>query len=457
MGTSDLKRAESGMVTATRGWTGPRKNDFTDAGAGMQIHLKTLATALTGASGALHRYATVLRTAQQDIARYAGAAQHAADVADRAEKNGKPDVTADTRATQAANHNRNMAGGARSDVHTAKTALLGKLHDIGTVLVPGTETLTDAQVAQKVLAAFGQTGLPATGATKDQAWGALAKARTDSPTDVVRADGTVAWAVLYPPPTKPATDLSTLGPLSATSTAHGKWGLKSIGSALGGFVRSTAEGPVRLVQGTAQSTFGGLISLGGAASSNPTTKHVATNQAWRYQADGTTNTQAGAVPTLLLFAGVGAGTESAPVGSWLRARYPFGTAKSIGATENVVDVTGPRFWTSWPNYPKVTVDGKSYAQIGDRLYSRHAVDRMQPSGMRYSPHPGPGEGGKTGGMPEIRQVGGDYGRGVAPRYIEDVIMNTKGETQVNGNTIHDGGSLEVILSPQGRVVTVITK
>ncbi|WP_157063510.1 hypothetical protein [Luteipulveratus mongoliensis] len=181
------------MVTATRGWTGPRKNDFADAGAGMQIHLKTLATALTGASTALHRYATVLRTAQQDIARYASAAQHAADVADQATDHGKPDVAADTRASQAATHNRNMANGARNDVHTAKTALLGKLHDISTVLVPGTETLTDAQVAQKVLAAFHQTGLPATGATKDQAWGALAKARTDSPDDVVRTDGAVNW------------------------------------------------------------------------------------------------------------------------------------------------------------------------------------------------------------------------------------------------------------------------
>ena len=53
---------------------------------------------------------------------------------------------------------------------------------------------------------------------------------------------------------------------------------------------------------------------------------------------------------------------------------------------------------------------------------------MQPSGLRFSPKPGPGEGGKTGGMP-----------------------------QENGNFLHDGGGLQVILSPEGRVVTVMTR
>lgn len=61
-------------------------------------------------------------------------------------------------------------------------------------------------------------------------------------------------------------------------------------------------------------------------------------------------------------------------------------------------------WAHWNDYPKVEADGQDYAQIGDRLWSRHAVDRMQPSGMRYSPRPGPDEGGKTGGLPQIFQV-----------------------------------------------------
>lgn len=38
-------------------------------------------------------------------------------------------------------------------------------------------------------------------------------------------------------------------------------------------------------------------------------------------------------------------------------------------------------WTSWQNYPKVTRGGREYAQVGDRLYTHHAVDRLQPSGL----------------------------------------------------------------------------
>ncbi len=101
-------------------------------------------------------------------------------------------------------------------------------------------------------------------------------------------------------------------------------------------------------------------------------------------------------------------------------------------------------WGTWQDYPKVTINGQEYAKVGDRLYSRHAVDRMQPSGMRYS-----GRGtDSNGGMPQIRQTGGnyDYGRSVAPQYVEDVIASTSGVEQPNGNFSHTSGSLEVILS-----------
>jgi len=128
-----------------------------------------------------------------------------------------------------------------------------------------------------------------------------------------------------------------------------------------------------------------------------------------------------------------------------------GTAK---ATE---EGGGKLLWTSWQNYPKVEAGGQTYAKIGDRLYSKHAVDRMQPSGLRYSPRPGPTEGGSTGGMPQIFQAGGDYGRSVSPNFIEDVIAGTRGVPQENGNILYDGGGLQVILSPEGRVVTVMTQ
>ncbi len=139
------------------------------------------------------------------------------------------------------------------------------------------------------------------------------------------------------------------------------------------------------------------------------------------------------------------------------------TGKGKPAAHGVADAAEagrPRLpWTSWQDYPKKVVDGQEYADIGGRLYSHHAVDRMQPSGMRYSSRPGPDEGGSTGGMPQIRQTGGeyDYGRSVSPNVVEDVIERNPGIPQENGNFRHEGGDVSVILSPEDRVVTIMTK
>jgi hypothetical protein len=61
-------------------------------------------------------------------------------------------------------------------------------------------------------------------------------------------------------------------------------------------------------------------------------------------------------------------------------------------------------------------------------------------------------------MPQIRQVGGsyDYGRSVAPRFVEYVIQHSKGELQENGNISHVLGDLQVIVNGEVAVVTVIT-
>ncbi len=66
------------------------------------------------------------------------------------------------------------------------------------------------------------------------------------------------------------------------------------------------------------------------------------------------------------------------------------------------------------------------------------MDRLQPSGLRYSPNPGPYEGGRIGGTPAISQAGGDYGRSVPPRFVEDVIKSTKGTVGKYGNLLHEG-------------------
>ena len=58
---------------------------------------------------------------------------------------------------------------------------------------------------------------------------------------------------------------------------------------------------------------------------------------------------------------------------------------------------------------------------------------MQPSGNRYGS--------------SITQAGGDYGRSVAPQYVEDVINSVKPIVQENGNLKYVGGSLEVVTNP----------
>ena len=100
-------------------------------------------------------------------------------------------------------------------------------------------------------------------------------------------------------------------------------------------------------------------------------------------------------------------------------------------------------WGSWNDYEHVEVDGQTYAKVGDRLYSKHAVDRMQPSWNRFG-H-------------QVTTAGGDYGRSVSPNYVNHVIDNSEGVLQENGNYSHTLGSLQVIVNKSGAVVTIITK
>ena len=103
-------------------------------------------------------------------------------------------------------------------------------------------------------------------------------------------------------------------------------------------------------------------------------------------------------------------------------------------------------WDSWQNYEKVTVNGQEYAKVGDRLYSKHAVDRMQPSGKRFT----------VGDA--IKQAGGVEGRSVAPQFVENVINSVKPVYQPStGNYVYASGTVKIITNPQGTVVTIITQ
>ena len=120
--------------------------------------------------------------------------------------------------------------------------------------------------------------------------------------------------------------------------------------------------------------------------------------------------------------------------------------KSKYGENNVTwETNKPDVWGNWNDYFKVdtTGYGKEYALINGRLYSKHAVDRMQPSGNRYGS--------------QVYQAGGDYGRGVSPQYVETVINSTKPVLQENGNLSYTSGSLQIITNQQGAVVTVMTK
>ena len=128
------------------------------------------------------------------------------------------------------------------------------------------------------------------------------------------------------------------------------------------------------------------------------------------------------------------GSPSAPeAGSW---PSPASVSRDVVAAN-----TGESLlWTSWRNYPKVTEAGREYAQIGERLWTRHAVDRMQPSGL----------GAPAG------QIGA--GRSIAPNFVEDVIRT--GDTSqvvVDGvtRTIHTSGTVQVVTEQGGRIVVTV--
>jgi hypothetical protein len=99
-------------------------------------------------------------------------------------------------------------------------------------------------------------------------------------------------------------------------------------------------------------------------------------------------------------------------------------------------------WTSWQNYPKVTQAGREYAQIGDRLYTQHAVDRLQPSGLGAP-------AGATGA-----------GRSISPNFVDDVLSSTRG-VPVKGPSgearlSFTSGTVQVI-TENNVVITVITR
>jgi hypothetical protein len=91
-------------------------------------------------------------------------------------------------------------------------------------------------------------------------------------------------------------------------------------------------------------------------------------------------------------------------------------------------------WSSWQDYPKVAEAGRQYAQIGRRLYTEHAVERMLPPGLA--------------------------GRGIAPSFVEAAIEQGTTTTRVVSGvarTIHTAGNVQVVTEQAGRIVVTVMR
>ena len=113
---------------------------------------------------------------------------------------------------------------------------------------------------------------------------------------------------------------------------------------------------------------------------------------------------------------------------------------------------GNILWTSWQLYEKVEVDGQVYAKVGERLYSRHAVNRMQPSLNRYR-----NLEDRANNIEIASYRRNEYGRSISPTYIEYVINESIPEIEEGTEMrIHTLGNVQVVLNPKGHVVTIMT-
>ncbi|MBI3563455.1 MAG: hypothetical protein HY080_17260 [Gammaproteobacteria bacterium] len=118
-------------------------------------------------------------------------------------------------------------------------------------------------------------------------------------------------------------------------------------------------------------------------------------------------------------------------------------ARALGGAERVVANSGERLlWGSWKDYSKVSIEGREYAQIGDRLYTQHSVNRMQPSGL----------GAPAGELTP--------GRNISPNFVEDVIRTgQQTHTVVDdvSRTVHWSGNVGVVTENGGNVVVTILR
>jgi RHS repeat-associated protein len=108
-----------------------------------------------------------------------------------------------------------------------------------------------------------------------------------------------------------------------------------------------------------------------------------------------------------------------------------GGGKIVGKGVGKVDeaIKGSKLlWGTWDDYAKVIVNGREYAQIGKRLYTKHAIERMAPVGFG--------------------------GRGIPPSVVEHAVQYGEKTQGKFGRTIHTFENVRVI-TEKDIVISVI--
>ena len=118
-------------------------------------------------------------------------------------------------------------------------------------------------------------------------------------------------------------------------------------------------------------------------------------------------------------------------------------SKIVGAAKfkNKLLVNYGLVWDSWKSYPKQIINGTSYAKIGKRLYTEHAIGRMLPSGL-----------GRNANVTK-------EGMSVSPNIVEHVIRHGQ-KTEIvmpNGTQRikYSSGTVEVCTENNGKLIVTV--
>jgi len=86
-------------------------------------------------------------------------------------------------------------------------------------------------------------------------------------------------------------------------------------------------------------------------------------------------------------------------------------------------------WKKWEDYEKEIISDREYARIGNRLYTRHAVERSYPASIG--------------------------GRSIAPAFIEEVVRTGTVRVGRIERKIHTSGTVQIVTEDDGNIVVTV--